>query len=169
MVNIVRYASASGRFMLPGILTLLLLLLSMVNFRLPGISEFMPFTVAMVVFYWALFVPRLMPKWFVFVLGILQDAAYGAPLGISSLIYLLLWWLVVSQRRYFVKETFVVLWAVFSVFALFITLLSWGIHSLFFDMPLPLGNMGLQWIFSVLFYPFLHMLCNAVHEHFLHL
>ncbi len=151
----------------PALVTLTLVLLSTVDLHISGIERFVPLIAMISIFYWCIYWPSLLPAWFVFLLGIFQDFLYGTPLGISSLINLLLFWLVVSQRKYLIKETFWVVWAVFSFILLIFVLISSVVYSIYYEQFAISNDILMQWMVSVLVYPFLHKLFNVIHVSFL--
>jgi len=150
---------------LPGLMTFLLIMVGAVNFRIPGLTSFIPLFGAAAVFYWGVYRPDLLPKWLVFVIGFFQDSLYGYPPGVSSLTYLLLWWVVVSQRRYLVKEPFWVLWTGFVLVAGLLVFSNWVIMSLYFGQLFLTETIVMQYVFTVLAYPFIHLLFSTIHRH----
>jgi rod shape-determining protein MreD len=147
----------------PAALTLLLVVLSASPKRIIMIGDFVPLFAAIGIFYWALFRPKRMPYWFIFILGLVQDALFGMPLGISSLAYLLFRYMVGSQRRLFIKEAFWAVWAGFSGFASLLFIFIWVVMSLYHQMVLPFASSILQWIFTALCYPLLHLLYTRLY------
>lgn len=152
------------RMLIPGLCTLLLLVLSLVPIGLKGMGLF-PVDVCLIsIYYWAIFRPAALPFWFAFLLGVVRDALMGMPLGISSLVFLLFRLAVLSQQRYLVKETFWATWAGFGLVAVPVLLLQWLLASAFFQSLLPVGDVIMQWVFTFGLYPLLHIVFNALYR-----
>ena len=118
------------------------------------------------VYYWALFFPATMPLLAVMVLGLLQDVLIGLPMGLSSLVLLLIWTAARLAARKMMIAQFIVVWVVFA--ALLIPLavlmggvLSWLQQTSFADgAMLALKNVGYTW----LCYPLFHVLFNRLYH-----
>ncbi|MEQ8164790.1 MAG: rod shape-determining protein MreD, partial [Alphaproteobacteria bacterium] len=91
----------ASRNLLPMMLTLLLVVLSMVPVPIDGYGPIAPMFALMGVYYWAIHRPDLLPLVAVFTIGLLQDVLGGVALGLNSLIFLLVYWIVLHQRRFF--------------------------------------------------------------------
>ena len=52
-----------------------------------------------------------------FGLGLLQDLLSGTPLGMTPMIYVLVYWVVLTQRRFFLGTSFAMLWFGFALIA----------------------------------------------------
>ncbi len=90
----------------------------------------LPLTALASVFFWTLYRPGLMPPWVVFGLGVLADLLTAAPLGVSALILLLLHGGVLTQRRALAKQSFLIVWIGFALFAATLLALNWGMRTL---------------------------------------
>src|SRR6266478_1286686 len=95
----------------PGLITTALAIFFLSSKHLSGLGQFMPALPLIPVFYWGLTHTRDMPYWFLFALGLVMDAVMGAPLGLSSLLYMLFLKLLHMQRRFIHKEGFVIKWS----------------------------------------------------------
>lgn len=153
-----------ARMLVPGLCTLLLLLLSLAPIGLSGFALF-PIDVCLIsIYYWAIFRPSAMPFWFVFLLGVVRDALMGMPLGIASLVFILFRLAVLSQQRYLVKETFWATWAGFALITVPTLLIQWLLASAFAKTLLPVQDVVMQWIFTFGLYPLLHIVFNALYR-----
>lgn len=65
----------------------------------------------------------------IFIVGLFQDAIYGYPLGMSSLKYLCLHGLLLSQSRYLSERNIVLSWLGFATLCFFDTILQWVLLS----------------------------------------
>lgn len=152
-----------ARMLVPGICTVLLLLLSLTPIGLSGMALF-PIDVCLIsIYYWAIFRPAALPFWFVFLLGIVRDALMGMPLGLSSLIFILFRLVVLSQQRYLIKETFWATWAGFGIVAIPTLTVQWLLASAYVREVQPLMPAIMQWIFTFGLYPVLHIVFNALY------
>lgn len=118
-----------ARSLAPGVITLLLILLSVMPTKIPGWSHIAPPLMLMSVYYWAIYRPDLLPAAAVFVLGLLEDVLTGAPIGVHAFTMLTAYGLVVSQRRFFHGKSFGVVWWGFMLVAAGVMTLEWLLMS----------------------------------------
>lgn len=140
-------------------LTLVLVIFSVVPLRIPGYAAIAPVLALMAIYHWAIYRPNLMPLGAVFVLGLLQDLLSGAPVGLNVLVFLTVFGVVLSQRRFFAGQSFLIYWVGFAIIAFGAGVESWLIASLwnmsvvdfrliFFQYLLSLGIMPIvAWLF----------------------
>jgi len=108
------------------------------------------------VFFWCCYAPGLLPNWFIFLLGLVQDSLQHIPIGLSSLLYLLLAQLIIGQRRFLVRESFLGVWLVFILISGAVFLCYWGSVSLMKDAMLPPSLFIFPWLLTSLLYPAIH-------------
>jgi len=113
------------RQLTPTMLTLALVIINVVPLHIPGFSNIAPLLPLMAVYHWAIFRPRLLPAWVVFLIGILQDVLTGTPIGVNALVFLAVYGAVLSQKRFFIGKSFFILWLGFSLIAAGAAILSW--------------------------------------------
>src|SRR5262245_15016881 len=139
-------------YSLPLITTLATMLVFMAPADLLG-RAFPPPDIALVaVFFWAIFGPSFLPPWAVFVLGLAQDFATGAPIGFWPVVYLAAYGFTMSQRVFFIGRSG---WGVvfgFTVVAILTAAVAWVLGSIVFARWLPAGQIFLQAFVSVLLY-----------------
>lgn len=149
---------------LPVSLTLLLAGFALIPKHMVGLSYLtLPLYMAPM-FFWALLEPRRMPYWFAFTLGMVVDVVQGTPLGLSSLAYLAFLLLVDAQRKYIIKEGFVVKWGYFSLLLLGVGAGHWLALGFALSKTPPLMPAMIQLILVACLYPVLHRLCDALFE-----
>lgn len=119
-----------ARQLTPTMLTLALVIINVVPLHIPGFSSIAPLLPLMAVYHWAIFRPRLLPAYVVFLIGILQDVLTGTPIGVNALVFLAVYGAVLSQKRFFIGKSFFILWLGFSVIAAGAAVLSWAAISL---------------------------------------
>ena len=140
---------------IPFWLTFLLALMTVVPLRIDGFAIVTPSLVSIAVFYWSLHRPYLMPAPIVFLLGIISDILTGAPMGLSSLMLLIIHAIAVSQRHIFVGKAFVMSWWGYFLVATGIALLSWVIACLYSLTLIPILPVLMQLALTLLVFPLL--------------
>ncbi len=137
----------------PFAVTVLLALMSVVPIGIAGYAIVTPSFAAISVFYWSIHRPYLMAPPLCFLLGLLSDCLTGAPLGLSSFLYLLIHGITVSQRRIFIGKSFVLTWFGFALIGFIIAMLSWLIACLYSLALVPLTPILVQFALSLLVFP----------------
>jgi len=139
---------------IPFWISLFLILLSVVPLRIEGFAVVTPSYLSISVFYWSLHRPYLMPAPIVFVLGLIFDILTGAPIGLSSLMLLLVHLIAISQRQVFVGKAFLLMWWGYLLIGAGIALLSWMLASLLSLTLIPLTPVLVQLTLTVMVFPF---------------
>ncbi len=142
-----------ARNLVPLGLTLALLLFSLVPLHIPGYATIVPMLVLISVYYWAIHRPRLVPPLAVFVIGLAQDALSGAPFGLHAVVLLLAYGAVVSQRRFFLGKSFLVVWWGFMLVAFGAALASWVLASAFNGAVIGPRAAVFQFLLTLALYP----------------
>jgi rod shape-determining protein MreD len=104
-----------ARCITPFGLTILLVLINVLPLQVPGLSRIMPLFPLMSIYLWAIHHPNLMPAYAVFLIGFLQDALTGTPIGLHIISYLMVYGTVVWQRRFLIGKPVAVIGVGFSV------------------------------------------------------
>jgi rod shape-determining protein MreD len=146
------------RHLLPLGLTLVLVLVNVVPTRLPGFTVVAPLLPLMSIFYWSIHRPDLLPSSAAFGAGIVNDIMAGTPLGVSSLIYLLVRASTTSQRRFFLGKPFFLVWCGFGLYGACGLLLQWCLISMVFGRLLGVRPVLFELAMTVSFYPLLSWL-----------
>jgi rod shape-determining protein MreD len=139
--------------LMPMVTTLLCVIASMIPAHLPAFTAVTPFFALMAIYHWTLYRPDLLPFVAVFAVGLLLDLLTGAPLGISSLVLLIAYALVLSQREYLLMRRFTVVWVGFLAVAAVTAVLQWAVVSLFYGMLLDVRAFLFQGVLTVAVYP----------------
>ena len=113
------------RQLTPTMLTLALVIINVVPLHIPEFSRVAPLLPLMAIYHWAIFRPRLLPAYAVFLIGLLQDVLTGAPIGVNALMFLIVYGVVLSQKRFFLGKSFFILWLGFSIVAAGASVMSW--------------------------------------------
>jgi rod shape-determining protein MreD len=143
------------RLLLPASLLLLLVLLQAVPWRVPQLAGVMPLFPMVGVYYWSLYRPDLMVPSLVFGIGLVNDIVLGAPVGVSSLMFLAVHGMTVSQRRFFHGKSFLLIWAGFALLAAGAMMLQFLLSWLLFR-SVPRGEaLAVEYVMTVCCYPLL--------------
>lgn len=157
----------TARRLTPFALTVLLVLINVLPLHVPGFARVMPILPLMSVYLWAVHHPNLMPAYAVFIVGLLQDILTGAPLGVNVLAYLVVYGLVVWQRRFLVGKSFAVIWVGFSLVGLGAMVVSWMLVSVFHSVLAEPEAMAFQYLLSLGVFPLLSWLFMRWQQTFL--
>lgn len=134
-----------ARRLLPWFVTLLLAIASVAHWPLPFVGPVSPSLPFAAIFCWAIYRPDLFGHAAAFITGLLVDALNYLPIGLSALIFVAAFQIILRQRRYLATQNFMVLWLWFTgaaFTALFIEWLVVSILQLHLVMPLPLLMQG---------------------------
>ena len=102
----------------PFVLSLVLVVLSVIPTHIPVYMEVAPILPLVAIYHWAIYRPNLLPVFAVFILGLLQDILVGTPVGLYTLVFLTVYGLVTSQRRFFAGKSFVFYWLGFAIISI---------------------------------------------------
>ena len=130
--------------------------------HLPTFITVTPAFSLMAIYYWTLHRPDLLPFAGVFAIGLLADLLEGAPLGVSPLILLLAYALVLSQREHLLMRGFTVIWVGFLVVTAAASALQWGVASLLYGMLIDIRAFLFQGVLTVAVYPVVSYLLSCV-------
>ena len=143
---------------LPFGLTLLLVMCSVMPTRLPGFATVVPMLPLISVYYWSIYRPDLLPAPLAFLIGIATDIVWGTPLGVTSLIFLVVQFLVSSQRRFFLTRPFLTAWWGFVLVGTVASLCQWLLISMMFGRVLDFHAGLFELLMTLSFYPLLSWL-----------
>jgi rod shape-determining protein MreD len=146
------------RHLLPVGMVLLLILINALPTRVPGFAAVVPLLPLIGVYYWSIYRPDLMPPALAFCLGLLNDVIAGMPLGVSSLLYLLVQGMTASQRRFFHGKPFRIAWWGFGLVSSGAFVLQWLLVSLLMGHTLEPRVVAFEFLMTLSFYPLLSWL-----------
>ena len=150
------------RGLTPFVVTLSLAVLTIIPLRIPDFAPVTPALTVIAVYYWSIYRPDLLPMAAVFGVGLFQDALAGTPLGLTSLVLILVQYVVIAQRRFFHSKTFLVEWWGFMLVAPVAAFASWLLASLYFAALVAPRPLGFQLLLSVALYPCLVWLLTRI-------
>ncbi|WP_044562641.1 rod shape-determining protein MreD [Azospirillum sp. B4] len=143
----------AGRNLVPFSTTVAAMLIGMMPLQLPDYSFVAPPLTLMSIYYWAIYRPDLLRPLLAFGVGVLQDLLGGSPLGMSALVYVLAYWLVLTQRRYFLGNSFWFLWLGFALVAVGAGAVQWVAYSLMTAHLVGPGNVVAQALLAIVLFP----------------
>ena len=149
-----------ARRMSPVLLTLVLVIVNMLPLPLPEFARVLPVLPLMAVYHWSIYAPELMPTSAVFAIGVLFDALSGAPLGVNAVVFLTVYGIVSSQRRFLFGKSFLIVWLGFAVVAAAAGGLGWTLASLYYLSPLALEAFAIQGAITIGMFPLLGWLLS---------
>lgn len=143
-----------ARNVLPLTLSMICVLLSAMPFQVPHFGPVAPGFALIAVFYWSVYRPDLLPGSAAFAVGLTLDLIAGTPMGINTMVLLLVHGAVVNQRTFFQGKSFLVIWWAFSLVAIGAGVLIWiltmALHARLLD-PAPVV---FQVLLTIAMHPF---------------
>lgn len=107
------------------------------------------------IYFWTLARPSVLPAVLVFTLGFFLDLIFGGLMGMNTLCFMILTYIVRGQRRYLLGQSWHVLWAGYIVAVAVYYGFQTLVYSLYaFELPDFLA-LGLDVLISALIYPVL--------------
>ena len=155
------------RSVTPFLMTVGLILLGAMPISMPIDLPIAPAFGLMAVFYWSVYRPDLLPALAVFALGLLQDLISAAPLGITAVIWLGTFGIVLNQRKIFLGKPFAMSWWGFSMVAIAASAARWLISSALAGHLLDVHRMTAELASTILIFPLLVSLFVVTHRRIL--
>ncbi|MFV9875482.1 MAG: hypothetical protein AB8U25_02770 [Rickettsiales endosymbiont of Dermacentor nuttalli] len=154
------YINILKRYFFPLIIVTTILAVTVIPLKLPGTYCYIVFMDVIVIFYWIIYYPKLLSPFVLIVIGILHDSLYGTVIGITTICYMIVQYLILSQRKLFITQPFVVIWLVFSMFSFVFISLKTILISLIAGEIIINHHLLFQWLFISFIYPLFHILFN---------
>jgi rod shape-determining protein MreD len=142
-----------ARRLVPFALSVLLVLAAALPWPVRNYADIAPSVSIMVVFYWTITRPDLMPNVAALAIGLIEDVMQGAPLGFNALVLLLACGLARSQQRHIAGRPFALHWAAFVIVATLTELMRWALLSALAGTFVGLGPVSLHLLMTVALYP----------------
>jgi rod shape-determining protein MreD len=160
-------AQRTLRGIVPFVLTLMLSLAPTMPFRMPRDISVVPDLSLMAVFYWTIYRPDLLPMPAVFAIGLIQDIVTGGPIGVTPLILVGAYGMLLNQRRVFLGKPFMQTWWGFLIVATAACVVKFLVACLQASAFVPVQQAGLQYFSTLLLFPLIVWLLVAAHRQFL--
>ena len=141
------------RHRIPLVATLILLFLFYVPINSLELNYFRPEVGVICVYYWTLKRGYMFSYISAFVVGFLMDIYSSTPLGINILMMMLLVFAATMLARYFKAASLVRGWLVFALAGLILTLVKWLFISVYFSRFVPMTEIMVNLLSTVMFYP----------------
>ncbi|MGH7092505.1 MAG: rod shape-determining protein MreD [Stellaceae bacterium] len=142
-----------GTVLLPIGTTIVAALISILPLQIPGYAALTPAFTLMVAYHWTIYRPDLLPPAALFAVGLCEDLLVGAPLGVSALLLLLVYTVVLRFRRYFVNRTFPFVWSGFTLLTVGAMLGLWALHCVLDATLLDIRNTIFRAVLTVAIFP----------------
>jgi rod shape-determining protein MreD len=144
---------------------ILLLLVLLANWALPYFSVLKPQLLLIIIYYWSLYRPTLMPPWAIFIGGLLLDLLNPVmPLGTHAASYQLVAALVKPRRRMLIGQSFMVVWVGFALVCIFDMVFKGLAIYLFTSATLDPMVLILNTFITILAFPTLVLVLVLVHR-----
>lgn len=151
----------------PFLMSLILLFMGLFPFRFSFLADLYIPLIYISLFCWMILRPDLLPPLSVFVLGLLADLMYATPIGLNSLIFMLFYLLMMTQRRFLIGHSFSFLWSIFAVLMVPVFLLQWGLVCAIQMQGMSFAIVLGQYLLAVGFYPLIAWACAKVYDSYL--
>ncbi|MFV3129202.1 rod shape-determining protein MreD [Niveispirillum sp. KHB5.9] len=157
----------TARNLVPFSVTVLAMLVGMVPLPLPGYAMVTVPLMLMCLFYWVIHRPDLLRPMVVFAIGLLQDLIGGTPIGMTSMVLVLAYWLLITQRRFFLGRSFLMLWIGFGLVAAGSGAVQWAVFALMTASLLDARPVLVQALLGVALFPLMAWLLQRLHRAYL--
>ena len=144
-----------GSNAVPGVVTLLLVIIGLVPLGIPQLGFVVPPLALIAVYYWGIYRPDLLPAIAAFAIGLFHDVLSGGALGLYASIFLVVRAVMASQRRFFLGKPFYVEWWAFMVVGAAAFLTQWVLASLYVGAFVKPGPLAIQALLTITLYPVL--------------
>ena len=142
-----------SRQLTPFLFTILLIFISSVPYEIPNLGRVMPLLSLIAIFHWGVYRAELLPNYAVFFIGFFQDVLSGVPIGVHTLIYILAYNLILTQKRFFARKSFYIIWLGFSIVSAGVMFILWGLVSILNGVVLDFVPIISQYGIGVGMYP----------------
>jgi rod shape-determining protein MreD len=141
------------RQLVPASLVLVLVLLQAIPWHVPALAGVVPALPMIGIYYWSVYRPDLLVPSVAFATGLVNDVVLGAPIGVSSLAFLVIQGMTASQTRFFNGKSFLVIWSGFALLAAGALLIELVLESIVFGRAPLISALAIQYALTVCLYP----------------
>ncbi|MBL4804594.1 MAG: hypothetical protein JKY71_06980 [Alphaproteobacteria bacterium] len=158
-------AELFARLCVPYVFMAFLLIISLISVPYPLALLFDAPFLLMIVFYWSVFRPTLVPPLLVFAVALAYDLLVGMTLpGLSAVLLLVLRLGLIDQRRYLMAQGFALIWLAYAGVSLLYVFAQWSAFSLANFQLLPYRDFVTAYIVGIVVFPFVYMLIHITHK-----
>lgn len=141
---------------IPTFTALLSLFINIIPYKISNASILMPDFFYMVIYYWTVYRPQLLPCAAILFLSLLKDIIEYNTLGISSLSALFFQLIILSQRKFLFNRAFIVVWLGFAFCLAIILVLQVILQNSAWTIFVS------RWLISVFAYVSLHWVLSRI-------
>ena len=116
------------------------------------------------IFYFAIYNPKCLSSWAVFLLGVFAELLTASPFGVITFCYVLLFFGANFFRKYLLELTFWPLWGVFCLFLICLEGVAYLFVNLLTSQAISFSPIFMSFVVISFSYPFLMRLCAYVDE-----
>jgi len=150
------------RQLVPASLVLLLVVLQAIPWHLPGLAGIVPVLPMIGIYYWSVYRPDLMVPSVAFAAGLVNDMVLGAPIGISSLAFLVIQGMTASQTRFFNGKSFLVIWSGFALLTAGALVIELALSALLYGRTPLASALLIEYAMTVCLYPVISWLFSRL-------
>ncbi len=143
----------------PFLLCLALILSSLLPFHLLPYYPYRFEWALVPIFYFAIYNPKVLSSWAVFILGVIAELFVQSPFGVIPFCFVLLYFIANFLRKYLIEMTFFLLWVVFAGVLLGLQILEYLLCELLTENHLSFQPVLVHFWMITLTYPFFIRLC----------
>ena len=148
----------------PVLVLVLFSFLQQIPTRIPEFSYITPSLVTIGIFYWCIYRPDLIPMIAVFGIGIFEDIMTNTLIGFNALIFLTIYGLCRWRRRFFYKQTFVVMWVGLMIVVASISMMQWILFMIIHGQVLSFTPLLFGALATILIYPLVAIVLSKIHN-----
>jgi cell shape-determining protein MreD len=146
------------------LIAILFVIFNISDIRIAGLSNLIPLFDLMIIFYFGIF-KNTFSIWFIFLLGIWNDALNGNPMGTTALCYILLVkFFSLLNSKMIIRENFKQIWQQFVAFCFLFLLMKWAILSVFNQSFHSVVTPLVQFVLSSVLYILMHKFFDYLSE-----
>lgn len=144
------------------ITTAFFFVISFVHFSFP--IDLKPYFILIVIFYWSINRPSIIPPILIFGIGIIQDLISEIPIGLHSILYLFVYFLITRQRLYLMGQAYLILWLFFAMTAFGFIFCEWLFFSIRYFTFFEYGTLVASCAVTIFLYPVINYLLMMLHR-----
>ena len=157
-------AEIMARFCVPYSLIFMFWILDMISLNIPYFQDVQPSFMLMVLFYWSIYRPTLIPGLFVFIMGLVLDLVSGFPVGLHALLFVLIQRIITDQRKVFSGQPFWTVLFGYCLVSAFFNLVIYCIFGLVQGEFIALEPVLTTILLGIIFFPFVSLIMHLTHK-----
>jgi len=139
-------------------------ILTVIQFPIPLLGMMRPDLLLALVYFWGVYRPDFLSVPVIFFVSLFVDILVSPFIGFGVILYILVFIIVRSQRRFLMGQGFAVQWLCFSVVAFLKVVCEWLALSLLTTHLFPVFHSLILLIFTIILYPILAIGLLRVHK-----